>query len=82
MAQKITGAMPDGMDLTAGYTIQWAALDPSSGAAVANVVIQGAAMLVDQVSDGVPTDLNNGPFNVPPLFVPLPITDTEGGTQP
>jgi hypothetical protein len=67
MAQKISAAMPDGMDLTGGWTIQWAALDPSTGDAVSGVNVSNILMEVVQVSAGTPSDLVAGPFQLIPL---------------
>ena len=66
MAQKITASMPEGMDLDNSFTIQWAALDPSSGAAVAGVNVSNVGMLVAQVSPGTADDLAVGPFMIVP----------------
>lgn len=66
MAQKLTGSMPDGMDLAFTYTIEWAALDPVTGDDVAGVVISEATMLVTQVSPGTAEDLVTGPFMLVP----------------
>lgn len=66
MSKKLTASMPEGMDLDGSYTLQWAALDPSTGADVAGVVVSQAAMLVTQVSPGTAEDLQVGPFMLVP----------------
>jgi len=66
VAQKITASMPEGMDLDNSFTIQWAALDPSTGAAVSGVKVSNVGMLVAQVSPGTADDLAVGPFMIVP----------------
>lgn len=73
MAQKITASMPQGMDLDANYTIQWAALDPVTGADVAGVTINNAAMLVSQVTPGGFSALEAD--NFVPLLTPVSLED-------
>ena len=70
MAQKLTASMPENMDLAASYTVQWAAVDPTTGAAVSGVVVKNGAMLVTQVTPGSADQLAFGPFV--PAFVPIP----------
>jgi hypothetical protein len=66
MAQKLTASLPEGMDLDASYTIQWAALDPATGDPVDGVIVGQAAMLVTQVTPGTAEDLQAGPFMLVP----------------
>lgn len=73
MAQKVTATMPEGMDLDASYTIQWAALDPTDGSDVAGVVVSAAAMLVTQVTPGTAGDLATDTFV--PLLTPIQLDD-------
>lgn len=73
MAQKLTASMPQGMDLDANYTLQWSALDATTGDDVAGVLIDNASMLVTQVSDGTGADLSNDGFV--PLFTPVQLED-------
>lgn len=79
MAQKLTGSLPPGMDLEFTYTVQWAALDPGTGAPVAAVVVSDAAMLVDQVSPGTDADLSSGAFV--PLLTPIAIEDQQAAAE-
>lgn len=75
MAQKLTASMPPEMDLEFTYTIQFAALDPTTGDPVAGVVISDAAMLVDQVSDGIAIDLTADGFV--PFLTPVALEDQQ-----
>lgn len=70
MAQKITGAMPDTLDLDVNYTVQWAALNPTTGAPVAGVKVSNAALIVTKVTPGSADELAFGPFV--PQWVPIP----------
>jgi hypothetical protein len=58
--------MPERMDLDASWTIQFAAVDPVTGAAVAGVNVSNGAFIADQVQ-GAPEDLTVGPFQLIPL---------------
>lgn len=69
MAQKIATGMPDTLDLTSAWTIQFAAVDPTTGAAVSGVTFSNAAIIAAQVEGSV-EDLA-----VAPLWVPIPISD-------
>lgn len=80
MAQKLTASMPENMDLDGTYTVQWAALDPTTGENVGGVLIGNAAMLVSQVSPGGAGELEGSGFTLEPLFVPLPIPDPPAGS--
>lgn len=73
MAQKLTASMPQGMDLDASYTIQWAALDPVTGDPVSGVVVNNAAMLVSQVTPGGFAALQAD--NFVPLYTPVALDD-------
>lgn len=67
------------MQLDGGFTLQWAALDPTSGAPVSGVVISAASMLVQQITPSDPSALQTDVFKLAPLFVPLPIDVASGG---
>lgn len=57
-----------------GYQVIFEALDPVSGAAVAGVKVNNATITAEDLSlpiDGGPLD------NLPPLFLPLPIDESE-----
>lgn len=73
MAQKLDGGIPDGMDLDQNWKLVFAAVDPTTGAAVAGVTISSVGILVKQLAPGSPSDLNNGPFKTGPfMLVPGP----------
>jgi hypothetical protein len=67
MAQKLTASIPLTLDLDSSWTIQWAALDPASGAAVSGVNVSNVGMIVSQVSPGTADQLQVGPFQLIPL---------------
>lgn len=67
MAQKITASMPDGMDLDNSFTIQWAAVDPTTGANVSGVKVSNVGMLVSQLTPGGVEALAVGPFKLIPV---------------
>lgn len=79
MGQKLTASLPQGMDLDANYTLQWAALDPATGEDVAGVMISDASMLVTQVSAGTGLDLENDGFV--PLLTPLDLEDQAAAVE-
>ena len=66
MAQKLTAAIPEGMDIDGGWTLQLAAVDPSTGAAVSGVTVSGIVLLVSQITPGGPEALK-----VAPLWIPI-----------
>jgi hypothetical protein len=68
MAQKLAAGLPPDYQLGANFTIRLAALDPTTGAAVAGVVVSNVAIMAEPV----PVDLNEGTVEaLPPLFVPI-----------
>ena len=50
MAQKLEASMPEALDLDTSWTVQFAAVDPVSGAAVSGVNVSDAAIIADQVA--------------------------------
>lgn len=64
MAEKVKGALPPFMALGGGWTIEWDAIDPTTGASVAGVVISNTSLQVDG-------DLGAG--NDQPILVPAPL---------
>ena len=65
MAQKLTGNWPDTLDIGDGWTIEWAAVDPTTGAAVSGVVVTNANVVANDVSPAV-SDAQAGPFMLVP----------------
>ena len=57
----LTAAIPPDLDLDAGYTITFAAVDPTSGAAVASVTVSAAAIFAANLSGSL-AGLDFGPF--------------------
>lgn len=44
MAVALTASMPQLMDLPDGYIVQWAAIDPTTGADVTGVIVQNVSI--------------------------------------
>lgn len=66
MAQKVRDSMPPDLDLTGGWQLVWAAVDPTTGAAVSGVKVSGAAITVT-LAEGTTVDaLTSGPFMLVP----------------
>lgn len=59
--------MPANLDLDGAWTIQFAAIDPSTGDDVSGVTFSEASLIVNQVSDGAAGELAVGPFKLIPL---------------
>ena len=57
MAAPLTASIPPGLDLGAAYVIQFTALNPTSGAVVANVTVSGASLLVVNIVGSLPGDV-------------------------
>jgi hypothetical protein len=68
MAAPQTANMPDNVDIGASFTLQIAALDPTTGAAVSGVKFSNMAIEADNLGGG---DLTSGPF-LPFMLVPGP----------
>lgn len=66
MAQKLTASMPDGMDLDASYTLEFAALDPTTGDPVSGVTVSDVYLLVTPVDVDDVGALQSGPFMLVP----------------
>lgn len=69
------------LPLVADCTIEWVAIDPSSGADVAGVKIQNPTLYGIDLSGGVGG--SSGQTVGSPLFVPIPLeqlTNVNGGT--
>lgn len=68
MAQPITAGLPRDLDLVGTYTIRFAALDPTSGTAVAGVNVKSMVLTVAPQAGTDSSDLVYGDF----LLVPGP----------
>lgn len=66
MSQKITANMPEGIVVSGDYKIRFAAVDPSTGAAVSGVKVSNVD--IDGVPQGATTgqELKPGPFMLVP----------------
>jgi hypothetical protein len=64
VAQKLTGGMPTDPDLGGSWQVIFAAVDPTTGDAVAGVKVSHAALLV--ATDAAPDALTSGPFMLVP----------------
>jgi len=63
MAAPMKAAMPDNVDIGDSFTLRVAALDPSTGDAVAGVNISNMSIEVDHLTAG---SLDFGPFMLVP----------------
>jgi hypothetical protein len=67
VAKKVDASMPPKLDLSGGYSIEWDAVDPVSGATVAGVKVSDTSLLVagsfGQADDGGAV---LGPFRLVP----------------
>lgn len=68
MSQKVTAAIPEGLDLDSDYVIQFTAVDAATGAVVTSVNVSNASLLVANLSAQPDEALGTGPF----LLVPGP----------
>ena len=69
MAQPLKANFTDTLDLPDGYQIVWAAIDPTSGADVAGVIVSGVSIFGTMLGAGVGT----GPLVLGPyMLVPGP----------
>ena len=64
MAQPLTIAFPPDVDLTAGCTIEFVAIDPTSGNAVTGVTVTNVSIYADTTGDATLEPL--GPFMLVP----------------
>ena len=71
MAKKLTASMAESLDLTQPYTISFAALSPTTGAAVSGVVISAAQIHAANISGASNQQLTVGPPETP-LWIPIP----------
>lgn len=66
MAAPMTTGLPEGLDLTKDYVIEFTALDASTGADVTSVVVSNVSLLVTALGPGALEDLAVGPFMLVP----------------
>ena len=65
MALPLTAPMPPDLDLVGGYSVEIAAIDPTTGAPVANVVMSEWSIYASSVGVGEP-EYVVGPFMLVP----------------
>lgn len=70
MAAPLTTGMPEGLDLTKDYLIEFTALDATTGADVTSVVVSNASLLVANVHGG---DLTVFTSSGEPEWLNLPV---------
>jgi hypothetical protein len=58
--------MPPLLDLPDGYTVVWAAVDPTTGADVAGVVVSGVSIFGTKLGTGVGATFPVGPYMLVP----------------
>jgi len=64
-AAPLTAAMPESIACTGDYILRLAALDPTTGAAVAGVTVSDVTIQVVNLTGGPASDLAVMPFLVP-----------------
>jgi hypothetical protein len=64
MAQPLTAGLPPGLNLVAGYKVRFAALDPTTGAAVSGVKVANPTIYVENLTGNTPAALASGPFTL------------------
>jgi hypothetical protein len=67
MAQKLKTTMAPDLDLRGGYTVEWDAVSPTTGASVAGVVVSNTSLLVSDLgtAGGQPVEALGPYFLVP-----------------
>ena len=68
MAQKLTAAMPPGLDVPPSTIIQITAVDATTGDTVTDVVISNVSIIA---TTALPPEVDEGPAPLAPLFVPI-----------
>ena len=66
MPQTLTAALPADLDLPDGYIVTWAAIDPTTGADVAGVVVSGVSLFGTKLGQGGGGTSDLGPFMLVP----------------
>lgn len=66
MPKPLTTGMPPSLVLYGGYTLELAALDPTTGNAVANVKVSKVVVELDLGADTTPADVAVGPYMLVP----------------
>lgn len=66
MAAPLVAGLPQDLDLSQGCTIRFDAVDPTTGAQVANVTVSGGSIWANSLAASEPTNLAFGPFMLVP----------------
>lgn len=66
MAEPLIQAMPPNLDIGDGYVIRFAAVDPTTGAAVSGVVVSSVSILAADVAAAAAALDVAGPFMLVP----------------
>lgn len=67
MSQALTAAMAPDLDLPDGYTVVWSAIDPVTGADIANVTVSAVSIFGTGLGTGtIPGDQTLGPYFLVP----------------
>lgn len=68
MAQKLTAAMPPGLDLPPSTIIQVTAVDAATGDTVTDVIVSNVSIIA---TTALPPEVDEGLQPLAPLFVPI-----------
>lgn len=66
MAKPLTTGYPGDLVLYGGYVLELAALDPTTGAAIANVNVSKLVVEIQLGADTTPEQLADGPYQLVP----------------
>lgn len=66
MSQPLVAGLPQDLDLSQGCTIRFDAVDPASGATIANVKVSNASIWANSAGADTSGTLNSGPFMLVP----------------
>ena len=66
MSQPLVAPVPPILDLPDGYVVEWSAVDPSTGADVAGVVVSNVSIFGTMLGSGGGGGIDLGPFMLVP----------------
>ena len=66
MSQPVIAPMPADLDLPDGYIVEWSAVDPTTGADVAGVVVSNVSIFGTMLGSGAGGGIDLGPFMLLP----------------
>lgn len=76
MAAPMKAGLAPNLDIGTGYTLQFTAISPTTGAVVSGVNVSGATLTVENVAGG---DLSGLLEPLDPLWISLPADATDSG---